>query len=266
MYLIEVYKVKEVLDNGAKSEDKFIREMVKAMKEKFDKYWGECHLLMAIASVLDPRFKKGLIAMSYNILYTAENAATNIKEVEDAVEDMFEEYLEMHNTLVKEAAINGTASSKGRANAWSHEDITDGSGWDTFGKYVEETDVQKPQNSELKMYYDEGLYKIQGGMGSFNILDWWNIHKFKYPVLSKMAMDVLAIPISTVASEATFSAGGRVIEPFRSSLAPSTVQMLICGGDWIRGTYGLKKKLKVHLYISYNVHELQCILFVNYRL
>nr|KAJ0209092.1 hypothetical protein LSAT_V11C400187080 [Lactuca sativa] len=57
---------------------------------------------------------------------------------------------------------------------------------------------------------------------------WWNVHKLKYRVLSKMAMNVLAIPISTITSEATFSVGG----------------ILICGGDWIRNHYGIKKKLK----------------------
>ncbi|XP_071712324.1 zinc finger BED domain-containing protein RICESLEEPER 1-like isoform X2 [Rutidosis leptorrhynchoides] len=59
LYLIEVYKVKQVLDNGTNSEDQFVRDMVKVMKVKFDKYWGECHLLMAITSVLDPRLKNG---------------------------------------------------------------------------------------------------------------------------------------------------------------------------------------------------------------
>nr|KAJ0197482.1 hypothetical protein LSAT_V11C700369810 [Lactuca sativa] len=59
-----------------------------------------------------------------------------------------------------------------------------------------------------------------------------------------MAMDVLAIPISTVASEATFSVGGRVIDPYRSSLVPDTVEKLICGGDWIRNRYGIKKKIE----------------------
>ena len=49
------------------------------------------------------------------------------------------------------------------------------------------------------------------------------MHKLKYRVLSMMARDVLAIPISTVASEATFSVGGRVIDPYRASLAPDTV-------------------------------------------
>nr|GEX64876.1 zinc finger BED domain-containing protein RICESLEEPER 2-like [Tanacetum cinerariifolium] len=65
----------------------------------------------------------------------------------------------------------------------------------------------------------------------FNALEWWNVHQLKYPVLSKMARDVLAIPISTVASKETFSAGGRVIDPYRSALKSSTVEMLLCGGD-----------------------------------
>nr|KAJ0204007.1 hypothetical protein LSAT_V11C500231000 [Lactuca sativa] len=78
----------------------------------------------------------------------------------------------------------------------------------------------------------------------FNALQWWNMHKLKYRVLSMMARDVLAIPISTVAYEATFSVGGRVIDPYRASLAPDTVQMLSCGGDWIRHLHRVKKKLK----------------------
>ncbi|CAH1443857.1 unnamed protein product [Lactuca virosa] len=100
------------------------------------------------------------------------------------------------------------------------------------------------------MYLEEGVYRDyrQKGMDSFKALEWWNIHKLKYHVLSKMAMDVLVIPISTVASKATFSVGGRLIDRYISSLAPDTVQKLICGGDWIRHRYGLKKKLKFFLH------------------
>ena len=46
-------------------------------------------------------------------------------------------------------------------------------------------------------------------------------------------------------SKATFSAGGRVIDTYRASLAPKTIQALICGGDWVRNLHGLKKKHKV---------------------
>nr|GEW67372.1 zinc finger BED domain-containing protein RICESLEEPER 2-like [Tanacetum cinerariifolium] len=37
-----------------------------------------------------------------------------------------------------------------------------------------------------------------------------------------------------MASESTFSTGGRVLDSFRSSLSPETVQVLIRCQDWVR--------------------------------
>lgn len=59
-----------------------------------------------------------------------------------------------------------------------------------------------------------------------------NSHRFR--TISAMARDVLAVPISTVASEAAFSTGGRVLDSFRSSLTPRMAQALVCGQDWLR--------------------------------
>jgi hypothetical protein len=52
----------------------------------------------------------------------------------------------------------------------------------------------------------------------------------------------LAVPISIVASESSFSAGGRVIEPHRASLSTNTVHMLLCDSDWVGALHGLKRK------------------------
>ena len=71
------------------------------------------------------------------------------------------------------------------------------------------------------------------------------MNNLKFKTLSKMACDILAIPISTVASEATFSAGTRVIDAYRASLSPDTVQVLLCAGDWCCHIHGIKKKDKV---------------------
>ena len=46
-------------------------------------------------------------------------------------------------------------------------------------------------------------------------------------MLSKMAGDVLAIPIFTVASKSAFSIGGRILDPFQSSLSPLMIQNLV---------------------------------------
>ncbi|KAL2897635.1 putative AC9 transposase, partial [Bienertia sinuspersici] len=94
--------------------------------------------------------------------------------------------------------------------------------------------------SKVDMYFEEEYIEE----GKFDILKWWKQKSGKYCILSKIAADVLAIPITTVASEATFSAVSRVIDPYRASLLPETVQMLICTGDWTRSTFGVKEKNK----------------------
>ena len=53
-------------------------------------------------------------------------------------------------------------------------------------------------------------------------------------MLSKLARDVLAVPVSTVAFESAFSTGGRILDPFRSSLSPLMVQNLVCAQDWLQ--------------------------------
>jgi hypothetical protein len=68
----------------------------------------------------------------------------------------------------------------------------------------------------------------------FDILAWWKAHKEEYPLLSQLARDVLAMQVSTVASESAFSAGGRVLDPFRTRLDPTTmVEALVCTKEWI---------------------------------
>ncbi|KAH0661760.1 hypothetical protein KY284_026691 [Solanum tuberosum] len=68
----------------------------------------------------------------------------------------------------------------------------------------------------------------------FNILTWWKTSSNRYPTISKMARDVLSIPVSTVASESTFSTGGRILDSYRSSLSPKTVEALIYTQQWIQ--------------------------------
>ena len=54
--------------------------------------------------------------------------------------------------------------------------------------------------------------------------------------LSQIAKDVLEIHVSTVASEFAFSAGGRVVYAFRSSLTPTMVEALIYSQQWLKAT------------------------------
>ncbi|KAI8531308.1 hypothetical protein RHMOL_Rhmol11G0126300 [Rhododendron molle] len=80
----------------------------------------------------------------------------------------------------------------------------------------------------LNLIVREGLQEIDVPIAK------WKLNSSKYPIVSQMARDVLAIPVSTGTSEFAFSTGGRVIDPYRSSLSPKTVEALICTQQWIR--------------------------------
>ena len=86
--------------------------------------------------------------------------------------------------------------------------------------------------SELERYLLEA--SVDPDIEGFDILDWWRVNSSRYRILSQVARDVLAILVSTFASEFAFSTGGCVLDPFRSSLSPNTVEALICTQNWLR--------------------------------
>ncbi|KAI5316316.1 hypothetical protein L3X38_036023 [Prunus dulcis] len=67
----------------------------------------------------------------------------------------------------------------------------------------------------------------------FDILSWWKTNGIKYPTLHDIARNILAIPVSTVASESAFSTSGRIVSPLRNRLHSKTVEALMCGRDWL---------------------------------
>ena len=58
---------------------------------------------------------------------------------------------------------------------------------------------------------------------------------------------MLAVQVSTVASESAFSTGGRILDPFRSSLSPKMVEVLICSKNWLMSEEGEPVALKEYM-------------------
>ncbi|XP_074305259.1 zinc finger BED domain-containing protein DAYSLEEPER-like [Silene latifolia] len=70
---------------------------------------------------------------------------------------------------------------------------------------------------------------------NIDVLKWWKENESKYLVVAEMARDILAIPITTVASESAFSMGSRVLTKWRTSLLPSTADALLTTRSWLFG-------------------------------
>lgn len=65
----------------------------------------------------------------------------------------------------------------------------------------------------------------------FYILGWWKGNAYRFPILSYMANDVLAISISSVALKSIFSASCCILDIFRISLSPNIAQSITCVQD-----------------------------------
>lgn len=71
-----------------------------------------------------------------------------------------------------------------------------------------------------------------------DVLSFWKGNCTRLPILSSMARDILAIPITTVASESTFSMGGRILNKGRSSLLDENIEALVTTKNWLTGYDG----------------------------
>ena len=78
------------------------------------------------------------------------------------------------------------------------------------------------KKSELDYYFEE----LRDKSINSNILNWWKVNSAKYPVISIMARDILAILVSTVAFESIFNIGGKVLDQYKSSLKSETTEVL----------------------------------------
>ncbi|KAK8935567.1 hypothetical protein KSP39_PZI013972 [Platanthera zijinensis] len=103
--------------------------------------------------------------------------------------------------------------------------------------------------SELDKYLKDDCV-LDEHSEQFDILNWWKVNSSKYKVLSLLARDILAIPVSTVASESAFSTGGRILDRFRSSLSPKIAEGLVCTQDWLRAN-------PLPMHIEEDLHQIE---------
>ncbi|KAG8661312.1 hypothetical protein MANES_02G223166v8 [Manihot esculenta] len=202
LFFSEVSDLAFILNQWINSNDLDMKSMGERMKVKFDKYWGDVDKMNKIiyfAVVLDPRDKFEFMEYSFSQMYGKE------KGVELFNKKMYQPDVEQFNDNSSQQ-LSGSCSTTGSINP-------------------------KPKFFLKHHYKNEA---IQEEKDDFDIMKWWKINSERFPILGKMARDILAIPVSTVASESAFSTGGRVLDSFRSSLTPKIVEGLICVQNWIR--------------------------------
>lgn len=227
----EAWKIQLELARAAASEDPSISSLTKSMQEKFDIYWKSCCFILAIAVVMDPRFKMKLVEFSFSKIY-GEEAADYVKTVDEGIHELFMEYVALPLPLTPayiDEANNGSVKMED-GQGGNHLLTDNGLGLTDFDVYIMET-TSNLAKSELDQYLEESLLPR---VHEFDVVGWWKLNRMKYPTLSKMARDILSIPVCTVPSESVFDTVGKEMDRYRCSLRPETVEALICAKDWLQ--------------------------------
>ena len=80
LYILQIFLVKHALMIEMKNIDGFLSLMTTQLNTKFEKYWVEYNVILAIVDVLDPRYKIQFVEFSYRILYDKSLESALVKE------------------------------------------------------------------------------------------------------------------------------------------------------------------------------------------
>jgi hypothetical protein len=221
--------------------------MGRRMKDKFDKYWGLWHtsnsntivndkgrgkgkekdninLLIFVTGCLDPRYKLSIYTkISVEEIFGEERGQLVWEAIDTCVHELFEEYKKMYGPAEATSDVIDPVASKGGRGGKLKEVIA---------KRMKLGNASSNNTkSELDKYLAE---QTEDNEMKIDLLVWWKASEQRFPILSHLARDVLAIPISSAASESAFSTSGCILDDFRSSLTPFMLEALVCIQDWLR--------------------------------
>ncbi|XP_059315767.1 zinc finger BED domain-containing protein RICESLEEPER 1-like [Lycium ferocissimum] len=152
------------------------------MKSKFEKYWGNfenMNMLLLVAVVLDPRYKMKYVNFTLSKAYGPLLGRLKSEDVASVLTRLYDSY----SNSVVDASSNDNI---GGDTSMSETDDLLESEWEKH--LADMGNISK--KSDLEIYLMDDVVKNK----DFDILSWWKVSSSKYPVVSKIARDVLSIP------------------------------------------------------------------------
>ncbi|CAN1784049.1 Zinc finger BED domain-containing protein RICESLEEPER 1, partial [Linum perenne] len=217
LFFSKVCDLRLELMNWRDDSNPVISEMARTMWLKFTKYWDDIHLVLAVAVVLDPRYKLHLIEY-----YATKLGIANGDLVGDSVKKIVCDLVLAYQTK-SSSQVGSSSSSTASASATDLD----------FELFMSQR--KRSRNTLVTTELDHYLAEqIIPRTSDFDILLWWKLNGAKYPTLQQIARDFLAIPITSVASESAFSTCGRLLDPHRCKLHHSTVEAMMCARSWVK--------------------------------
>ncbi|KAL2923402.1 Zinc finger BED domain-containing protein RICESLEEPER 2 [Bienertia sinuspersici] len=232
LYFANVVLIEMFLVEAHNHEVYSIRTMCKEMMHKYDKYWSNHSIILSIAVLLDPRFKLRFVKSLYSLICVPLEVEAKAKIVLDA----FVELYKFYNSSIPSSIASPLSASPSSSNTPSIE---------SYLNFNASNSSDGGAEFAVDAYLNSPLL-LRNPDSDFDVLKFWQSQCTLYPVLARMAKDILAIPITSVASESSFSMGGRVLTEYRSSLLPNHAEAFVTTQNWLFG-YVKEEELEKYL-------------------
>ncbi|XP_026431095.1 zinc finger BED domain-containing protein DAYSLEEPER-like [Papaver somniferum] len=189
---------------GSRNAPDWLKKCAEDMAIKGKIYNDQVHNLYTyMAVILDPRIKVELIPERFKL-------ESNLQEARDHF-------------------MRNYSHFPTPANGYNPQENDDGGNW-------KRRRVDMPTSTdELSQYLSEAPSPI-----TTDILDWWKRNSSKYPRLSVMAQDFLAVQSTSVSPDEAFSEKGDEVENQRFCLPCASTQPMLCMRAWIESGFKLK--------------------------
>ncbi|RRT83765.1 hypothetical protein B296_00001221 [Ensete ventricosum] len=170
-----------------------------------------------MAAILDPRIKKELIPENLN----------SEKNLEEA-RSYFTRYYPINQFPIM-------------ANGFGTHDTTDEENVVSFAEEIARKRRRASMSTaadELSQFLSEPPLPI-----ATDILDWWKVNSTRYPRLSVMARDYLAVQGTSVEPDELFTSKGDDVHKKQFCLPYSSMQSFMCINSWVQSGYKFKFRM-----------------------
>ena len=253
----EIVTIATNLRSLSTSHDPDLKSKATEMLKKFDKYWDgvkNINKMLIVATVFDPSNKLELAKMCFEELYGLNSVEYNdmLESLITLLRSLYKEYSARHggglhpNDQASQSSEQVQTQSRNQSIE-RMELVDDYVGYKRmdvrYKQKLSEMGVREKKD-ELETYLRESVETPDLMLGvEYDVLSWWRKNTSKFPILSEIARDVLALQVSSVASESAFSTSGRLLEPHRSCLTHYMVEVLMCTEQWLKQDIKMESKV-----------------------
>ncbi|XP_027114371.1 zinc finger BED domain-containing protein RICESLEEPER 1 [Coffea arabica] len=245
-FLKNLYDLRVSLELDFPNSCSYVNTILEKLLQKFDRYWEDTFLVMAMAAVMDPRCK--MVYIEY-LCSKGGNDKSQHSAVLETVRSFYDDYLT--SSLQKEISECDSCPSDYEIECFNSENEDDlpskrrkvgvvkpegkvssnptniRSHLEDYQQFVQAN--SQPPRSELDWYLEEPVLPWDQ---DFNVFEWWKTERPKYPTLSKMARDLLAIPFSVLTSYDAYYTEERFIDKRLLSSRGALMNSLMCTRSW----------------------------------